>query len=1043
MAAAAELSYLENFPHLINHTDVLIFRCHWDSIFKNHDESPTLLFTPHGSGKAGILLLVHPITTQEAADCGADEPPSSPRVRLFTSRIFARHHGILQGGGIGTVRAMKPVNLHRVVLGIRSRPSARWAAAEKPVSGLLESCGPGRWLLARQGEPLLLGEDPSQELLVLECSPVTQGRITVDTSLVLTECSNFVNPPAVPKLCRLLRLCVSDFAQDSDSLGRGRSLLDSGTLLQSGWPGLLQLLECRVEVQVVDTQWWSRDHHGDASDKDNCVFMGKLLLLKLGLFDREWVKLGGPAEICKATPAEAGVRERLACVRVADWSPELEGHDDMAFISPTLWFNLTAGEMVPARSCVLRMKRWKQTPGGPDGRSSDSFCRSVSPPHASELHIQPVISPLYSHHSSCDRLLADYFSTPRLIVQGDILTVPAGTHPDLLEDNSEAVHRCPVRFFRVEKVCQSAGTRREEEGGGAGLLVDTDHTSLYSGGSTSSRVPCCCPEGACPYTRLSAVGLSEPVQLISAIISPHLQHSSLSSCTVLLHGPVGSGKTTVVRAASCRLNLHLVKVECVSVCGDTPAATESRLKRVFERASALKPCILLLRNLQFLTQSRAAAEEDGRVQAALCQLLRSAPNSVAVVATVCRPHHLSAGVVSAFVHQVAQEKLTEEQRHAILLSLSQELRLGRDVSLDKLSTLTMGFVLGDLRALLVEAGRAACRRLVHTCGGETQENLCCSGVTILNQDFMSALETLQQAQSKAVGAPKIPSVRWDDVGGLHHVKKEILDTIQLPLQHPELLAFGLSRTGVLLYGPPGTGKTLLAKAVATECSMTFLSVKGPELINKYVGQSEENIREVFHRARSAAPCVVFFDELDSLAPSRGHSGDSGGVMDRIVSQLLAELDALHFTAGIFVIGATNRPDLLDQSLLRPGRFEKLVYVGINKDRVTQLQVLKAILQKFHLDPSVDLQDLVNQCPSEMTGADLYALCSDAMTAAIKTKISLMSQGLDSEDSPLILTPQDFSSAIETFRPSVSSQELLRYQSIQQRVEASAAPRSFV
>lgn len=213
--------------------------------------------------------------------------------------------------------------------------------------------------------------------------------------------------------------------------------------------------------------------------------------------------------------------------------------------------------------------------------------------------------------------------------------------------------------------------------------------------------------------------------------------------------------------------------------------------------------------------------------------------------------------------------------------------------------------------------------------------------------------------------------------------------------------------------------------------MTFLSVKGPELINMYVGQSEENIREVFHRARSAAPCVVFFDELDSLAPSRGRSGDSGGVMDRVVSQLLAELDALHSTVGVFVIGATNRPDLLDQSLLRPGRFDKLVYVGINEDRVSQLQVLQAVLRKFRLDPAVNLEVVLDSCPAHMTGADLYALCSDAMTAAIKRKISLIDDGVDSQDSPVVVSADDFSAALENFKPSVSEQELLRYRNIQQ------------
>uniref|UniRef100_A0A673CGI6 Peroxisomal ATPase PEX6 n=1 Tax=Sphaeramia orbicularis TaxID=375764 RepID=A0A673CGI6_9TELE len=461
-------------------------------------------------------------------------------------------------------------------------------------------------------------------------------------------------------------------------------------------------------------------------------------------------------------------------------------------------------------------------------------------------------------------------------------------------------------------------------------------------------------------------------------------------------------------------------------------------------SEVLQPCVLLLQNLQVLLRPRGGADEDGRVQAALCQLLHSAPSRVAVVATVRRPRDLSAGTMAVFIHQVELDTPTEEQRRAMLTSLSRGIHLGRDVDLGRVAKLTAGLVLGGLCALLSEAGRASCRRLVEICSGRTEKDLCSSGVTIRNQDFISALQTLQEVQSKAAGSPKIPDVHWEDVGGLQEVKKEILDTVQLPLQRPELLSLGLSRTGVLLYGPPGTGKTLLAKAVATECSMTFLSVKGPELINMYVGQSEENVREVFNRARSAAPCVVFFDELDSLAPSRGHSGDSGGVMDRVVSQLLAELDALHSTASVFVIGATNRPDLLDQSLLRPGRFDKLVYVGINEDRDSQLQVLQAIVRKFHLDSTVNLQEVLENCPCHMTGADLYALCSDAMTAAVKRKIALIDQRKETSqeqnmqifsmnDSRLLVSMDDFKTALENFHPSVSEQELIRYQNIQQKL----------
>ncbi|TKS67932.1 Peroxisome assembly factor 2 [Collichthys lucidus] len=554
--------------------------------------------------------------------------------------------------------------------------------------------------------------------------------------------------------------------------------------------------------------------------------------------------------------------------------------------------------------------------------------------------------------------------------------------------------------------------------------------------STHSAVPCCPVDGASLWSGLSPPGLNKTVELLCRIVLPHLQYSgSLSGCTVLLHGPAGSGKVAAVSAASRRLNLHLLKVDCVSLCADSPAASEVKLAAAFQRADAVRPCVLLLRNLQLLLCPRGGAEEDGRVPAVLRQLLHSAPSSVVVVATVCRARTLSASVVAAFVHQVELESPTEEQRRSMLTSLSRDLLLGQDVSLDRLAKLTTGFVLGDLVALLVAAGRSSCRRLILSCAGRQEAELCSSGATITNQDFTSALQVLQEAQSTSIGAPQIPDVRWEDVGGLQQVKKEVLDTVQLPLQRPELLSLDLNRTGVLLYGPPGTGKTLLAKAVATECSMTFLSVKGPELINMFVGQSEENIREVFHRARSAAPCVVFFDELDSLAPSRGRSGDSGGVMDRVVSQLLAELDALNSSVGVFVIGATNRPDLLDQSLLRPGRFDKLVFVGVSEDRASQLQILQAVLRKFRLDSSVDLQDVLDRCPGHMTGADLYALCSDAMTAAIKRKLALIDQGVDSEDSPVVLSAQDFSSALENFTPSVSESELLRYRTVQQRLSA--------
>lgn len=253
--------------------------------------------------------------------------------------------------------------------------------------------------------------------------------------------------------------------------------------------------------------------------------------------------------------------------------------------------------------------------------------------------------------------------------------------------------------------------------------------------------------------------------------------------------------------------------------------------------------------------------------------------------------------------------------------------LGPDVSLKDVATQTAALVAADLVDLVARARLASIERVRKAYATlpqpPTEEDLATSGVCVTGADFDSALRKARSNYSESIGAPKIPNVTWDDVGGLASVKSDILDTIQLPLEHPELFTDGLKkRSGILLYGPPGTGKTLLAKAVATSCSLNFFSVKGPELLNMYIGESEANVRRVFQRARDAKPCVIFFDELDSVAPKRGNQGDSGGVMDRIVSQLLAELDGM---AGgkegtdVFVIGATNRPDLLDPALLRPGR----------------------------------------------------------------------------------------------------------------------------
>ncbi|XP_061535323.1 peroxisomal ATPase PEX6 isoform X3 [Phycodurus eques] len=1030
MAAQVDLVRLEAFPPHLSPLDVLVSRWQLRSLFPHdHSGPPTVLFTPRRPPPrpraSSVLFRVRAVSDQEAAVFGgaapgAPSPSSEARVRLFASGLFLRLRGLPAAGSRGTARPVPPVSLDEVVLGVRggSRDDADRFAAK-----LLELCRSECCVLARQGEPLV-GEQPGQmaDALVLSCGPVTQGRVTADTAVVLGDCGGWPEAPQLAPPPRKLHLWASDFARDAAGLGRGRSLLDGAGRRASG--GIPEEAERRLDVRVTDVGRRLEAEGRHDEDADARLYVGGRTLLGLGLFDGEWVKLRS---------AGRGARWRAAAL--AARRSDLAGGDDDdddddggGCVSETLWFNLTRGEETPGATCCLTLKvhTWRRPPDG--AGESDTSCRSASPPLASELHLRPVASPLRRPPGRYGDSLAAHFSVPRLVAPGDVLRVPARNHPDLLEDNSD---RCRTLLFLVQKVCPPDQTKEEAD---CFYLADTAHTSLFMGPPINCLVPCSAAE---LWSGPSPPGLERTVDAISHVLRPHRHGGSLPACRLLVHGPAGSGKVTAVVASSSRLHLQLIKVDCVGVCGDTAAATEARLTSLLERADALQPCVLLLRNLQLLLRSRGGVDDDARVQAALCHVLCSAPSGVAVVATICKLRQLPAGIAAAFVHQVALQSPTEDQRRVILTRLSRDVDLARDVDLERIAQVTAGLVLGDLRTLLVEASRAACRRLVPACRGLREDDVLAGGVTVRQRDFLAALQTLQDVRSAAVGAPGIPAVRWEDVGGLEQAKKDILDTVQLPLQRPQLLSLNLNRTGILLYGPPGTGKTLLAKAVATECSMTFLSVKGPELLNMYVGQSEENIREVFERAQSAAPCVVFFDELDSLAPSRGRSGDSGGVMDRVVAQLLAELDALNASARVFVIGATNRPDLLDQSLLRPGRFDKLVYVGINRDPGSQLQVLRAVLRNFHLDDGVDLPQVVAFCPAHMSGADLYALCSDAMTAAIKRKICAVERGrteggkgLDSEDSPLRLTVDDFGAALRDFLPSLSQEEAMRYQRLQ-------------
>ncbi|CAG0919895.1 unnamed protein product, partial [Notodromas monacha] len=294
------------------------------------------------------------------------------------------------------------------------------------------------------------------------------------------------------------------------------------------------------------------------------------------------------------------------------------------------------------------------------------------------------------------------------------------------------------------------------------------------------------------------------------------------------------------------------------------------------------------------------------------------------------------------------------------------------------------------------------------------------GFSSAQLEFSSVLKKLDQNKSvrdlvkdtwKAFNSEisYVPDVRWSDVGGLELAKTELREMLETSILNIEVSKTGLHRSGILLYGPPGTGKTLMAKAAASEFGLNFASVKGPELISMYVGQSERNIRDVFARARACAPCVIFFDELDSLAPNRGRTGDSGGVMDRIVAQFLSELDGIFSDGRVYLIGATNRPDLIDPALLRPGRFERSVYIGVATEQRHRVAILKALTKDLKLRSDVNLSEIANLCPEETTGAEFSSFCSDAVSSALRRTISDLKCD---QDVDILVTPEDFRIASE-------------------------------
>lgn len=588
--------------------------------------------------------------------------------------------------------------------------------------------------------------------------------------------------------------------------------------------------------------------------------------------------------------------------------------------------------------------------------------------------------------------------------------------------------------------------------------------------------------------------------------------------TILVHSmSPGLGKATVVRSLAQNSGYNVIEIDAFDVIrpgaelktvGILTGKIEKQLNSQHESASVTSFHIVLIKHIEYLCKqvdsqdqnSSSATSLSLKVVQALQDFMKDYDNIV-VVATSNDIDKVSSVFSQLVKFQINVGVPTETERKSIFNFLLKhqtsvvnneimprlhqdrieftEDRLNfslikfdmrDDTNFQTLALQSAGLTPRDLISIVRKSKHLAIKRYIKLAKEQATSvekiiKIGNGGVLLFTPaDFEAAINEARNEFSDSIGAPRIPNVKWEDIGGLELVKDEILDTIDMPLKHPELFANGLKkRSGILFYGPPGTGKTLLAKAIATNFSLNFFSVKGPELLNMYIGESEANVRRVFQRARDAKPCVIFFDELDSVAPKRGNQGDSGGVMDRIVSQLLAELDGMSGGEsngeGVFVVGATNRPDLLDEALLRPGRFDKMLYLGISDDDDKQTKILEALTRKFQLSDEVDLSKIAAKCPFTLTGADFYALCSDSMLNAmtrvagdVDEKLRQFNQDrvhsgqeevssrwwfdnvATKKDIEVWVTMADFEKAQEALVPSVSQEELDHYLRVKQNFE---------
>ena len=495
-------------------------------------------------------------------------------------------------------------------------------------------------------------------------------------------------------------------------------------------------------------------------------------------------------------------------------------------------------------------------------------------------------------------------------------------------------------------------------------------------------------------------GLKNEVQKVREMIELPLRHPEIfdrigieAPKGVLLHGPPGTGKTLLAKAVANETNANFYSISGPEIMSKFYGESEERLREVFKEAEENAPSIIFIDEIDSIAPKReeVSGDVEKRVVSQLLTLMDGIQSrgKLVVIGATNRPNAIDPALrrPGRFDREIDIGIPDEQGRLDILLIHTRGMPLTEDVNLESIAKVTHGFVGADLEALSKEAAMRSLRRILPEINLEQPKIPAeiLNKIKITKQDFDEALRDVQPSAMREVLVQR-PNVGWEDIGGLQQVKEELAEAIEWPLKHADLFAEANVEPpkGILLYGPPGTGKTMIAKAVAATSEANFISIKGPELISKWVGESEKGVREVFRKARQAAPCVIFFDELDAIAPRRGGSEGDSHVTERVISQMLTELDGLEDLKGVVVIGATNRPDIIDEALLRPGRFDRILQVPA-PDREARKHIFQIHTKKKPLESDVNLDKLVEMTEG-MTGADIAALVNAAAMSAIKEHV---------------------------------------------------------